>query len=108
MLHLLYILAFTFLAFVAVGNLVRNLLAFSSESQKPRPLNNSEFSRRPQPSPHPELLDDHGRVVEEPLLVMRSIGIEDAREKLDALYNSSPSGKNNLSDDDDTPPPALI
>jgi hypothetical protein len=108
MLHLLYILAFTFLAFVAVGNLVRNLLAFSSDSQKPRSMSNSEFSRRPQPSPHPELLDDYGHVVEEPLLVMRSIGIEDAREKLDALYNSSPSSKNNLSDDDDTPPPALI
>lgn len=108
MLHLLYILAFTFLAFVAVGNLVRNLLAFSSDSQKPRSMSNSEFSRRPQPSPHPELLDDSGHIVEEPLLVMRSIGIEDAREKLDALYNSSPGSKNNLSDDDDTPPPALI
>jgi hypothetical protein len=30
-------------------------------------------------------------VVDEPFLVMRSITVEDARERLDALYNSSPS-----------------
>lgn len=107
MLHLLYILAFTFLAFVAVGNLVRNLLAFSSESQR-KPVTNPEVVRRPQPTPHPELLDDDGRMLEEPLLVMRSIGIEDAREKLDALYNSDSGSSSASSDDDDTPPPALL
>lgn len=108
MLHLLYILAFTFLAFVAVGNLVRNLLAFSAESQR-KPVTTPDIVRRPQPAPHPELLDEQGRMVEEPLLVMRSIGIEDAREQLDALYNSSPGSSNNTSnDDEDTPPPALL
>jgi len=39
--------------------------------------------------PHPEFLDDTGNVINEPLLVMRSINIDDAREQLDALYNSS-------------------
>jgi hypothetical protein len=40
---------------------------------------------------HPELLDDSGRLSEEPLLVMKSIGLEDARSRLDALYNDTPS-----------------
>ncbi|MBO9999240.1 MAG: DUF2973 domain-containing protein [Cyanobacteria bacterium SID2] len=105
MLHLLYILAFTFLAFVAVGNLIRNLLSFSAQSQRV-PSIDGTLDRRPQTVPHPELLDDSGRVVEEPLLVMRSIGIEDAREKLDALYESSPG--NRMSDEDDNLPPSSL
>ncbi|MEO8891440.1 MAG: DUF2973 domain-containing protein, partial [Coleofasciculaceae cyanobacterium] len=40
--------------------------------------------------PHPELLDDMGNPINEPLLVMRSMTVEDAREQLDALFNSSP------------------
>jgi hypothetical protein len=40
--------------------------------------------------PHPELLDDTGKPINEPLLVMRSMTVEDAREKLDAIYKSSP------------------
>ena len=35
MLQLLYILAFSFLAFVAVSNLIRNLLTFGNESRQP-------------------------------------------------------------------------
>jgi hypothetical protein len=40
--------------------------------------------------PHPELLDETGRVINEPLLVMRSMSVDDAREQLDALFESSP------------------
>ncbi len=102
MLHLLYILAFTTLAFLAVGNLIRNMMMLGSESQRFygnrgefRP--NSDTSARPLTSqrrrsvPHPELLDSQGNVVDEPFLVMRSITVEDAREQLDALYEASPS-----------------
>ncbi|MFM7425576.1 MAG: DUF2973 domain-containing protein [Elainella sp.] len=98
MLHLLYILAFTVLAFLAVGNLIRNMMMLGAESQRYRgnrgqfaPGGQVSSSRRAQSVPHPELLDDKGNVVNEPFLVMRSITVEDARERLDALYNASPS-----------------
>jgi len=109
MLQLLYILAFTFLAFIAVGNLIRNLLAFGNEARQPtrsdRPMLN-----RLRPIPHPEMLDEAGKVVQEPLLVMRSIGIDDMRDRLDAIYDSSP-GNSSLpqeEDEDDRPPLASI
>ena len=91
MLHLLYVLAFTILAFLAVGNLIRTLLRFSSESQRPSHFR-GESSAMPSrwQAPHPELLDDRGNTIQEPLMVVRSIGVEDARQKLDALYRSSP------------------
>lgn len=102
MLHLLYILAFTILAFLAVGNLIRSLLTLGIESTRTYPPRSgmsamgqnvyggmSPLSRRP--VPHPEFLDDTGNVINEPLLIMRSITVEDAREQLDALYNSSPN-----------------
>lgn len=88
MLHLLYVLAFTVLAFLAVGNLIRSLLTLGLESQ--RPISRSSrygTSRRPL---HPELLDETGHVIDEPLMVMRSMTVEDAREQLDALYKDSP------------------
>jgi len=95
MLHLLYVFAFTTLAFIAVGNLIRNLMVLGSESTRnspPKltdlPVNSSAFSSTQ--VPHPEFLDDSGTLIKEPLLVMRSITVEDAREKLDSLYNSSP------------------
>lgn len=102
MLHLLYILAFTTLAFIAVGNLIRNLLtlgidstrSYSSQAVSPRSdrnANSSIVSAFPSSSgSHPELFDDMGKVIDEPLLIMRSITVEDAREQLDALYNASP------------------
>jgi hypothetical protein len=37
------------------------------------------------------LIDDLGNVTNEPLLIMKSISVEDARAKLDALYHDSPS-----------------
>ncbi|NES97695.1 MAG: DUF2973 domain-containing protein [Desertifilum sp. SIO1I2] len=106
MLHLLYILAFSVLAILAVGNLIRSLLTLGLESTRSYPApsgfsgmgqnaygNGSVLSRRP--VPHPEFLDETGNVINEPLLIMRSITVEDAREQLDALYNSSPNTPTN-------------
>lgn len=101
MLHLVYILAFTIIALLAVTNLIRSLITLSTDTQKLYPPNyqasrsqsNSIVSRptKSNRSLHPELLDEAGKIVEEPLLVMRSVSVEDAREHLDALYEASPS-----------------
>ena len=100
MLHLLYILAFTTLAFLAVGNLIRSLISLSTESQRPySPISGSPASRGYGETPHPELLDSNGKVVNEPLMVIKSMTVEDAREHLDALYNSSPGSPNEARDD---------
>lgn len=102
MLHLLYILAFTVLALIAVSNLIRNLVMFSFERDRPYSSGRSPMSDRdsfsyrsssPQSVPHPEFLDNAGNVIKDPLLVMRSISVEDAREQLDALYEASPGYK---------------
>lgn len=100
MLHLLYILAFTILALIAVSNLIRNLLMFSMERDRTYPVrspqnNQSSYSASAaaQAVPHPELLDTAGNIIKDPLLVMRSITVEDARQQLDALYESSPGYK---------------
>lgn len=97
MLHLIYIIAFTILAFLAVGNLIRNLMTLGIESQRSyrnqgrfNPHSPSSPQNRLRSVPHPELLDEKGNVVNEPFLVMRSMTVEDAREHLDALYRSSP------------------
>ncbi|MEL6158165.1 MAG: DUF2973 domain-containing protein [Cyanobacteria bacterium J06623_5] len=84
MLHLLYIIAFTVLAVLAVSNMIRNLVRLGTDVRQP-----VRTERAEQPVPHPELLDQSGDVINEPLLVMRSISIKDAREQLDALYNAS-------------------
>lgn len=87
MLHLLYIIAFTVLAVIAVSNMLRNLVKLGTQVRQPvQPQRNSQ-----RPVPHPELLDDSGSVINEPLLVMRSISIKDAREQLDAIYEASSS-----------------
>lgn len=98
MLHLLYILAFTILAVIAVANLIRNLIMFSFDQDRTYPLRNNQgqfgySSSKKQFIPHPELLDSAGNLIKEPLLVMRSINVEDARQQLDALYESSPGRK---------------
>ncbi|NEQ34025.1 MAG: DUF2973 domain-containing protein [Leptolyngbya sp. SIO4C5] len=103
MLHLLYILVFTVLAVFAVWNLVRNLITLGSESRtRPRRAQPGSGSLSPsQPggaSPHPELLDMEGNVISEPLLVMRSISMQDAREQLDALYEASKGGDDRQDD----------
>lgn len=98
MLHLLYILAFTALAFLAVSNLIRNLITLGFESQRPIQQrnqfgpNSAGRSNRGRMVSHPELLDDSGNLINEPFLVMRSMTVEDAREQLDAIYRASPSG----------------
>ncbi|MDR9401906.1 MAG: DUF2973 domain-containing protein [Halothece sp. Uz-M2-17] len=99
MLHLLYIIAFTIIAFFAVSNLIRSLITLGTESQrtgnnwnsgrKRNTLNRNRYTASQAPS-HPELLDEQGQPVNEPLLVMRSVNVDDAREKLDALYKNSP------------------
>ncbi|PSB02587.1 DUF2973 domain-containing protein [Merismopedia glauca] len=95
MLHLLYIVVFAILAVLAVVNLVRNLVTLSVDAQRhyaPRSTSSGMTGMYPSRLvPHPELLDDTGNLINEPLLVMRSIDIEDARQQLDSLYNSSPS-----------------
>jgi hypothetical protein len=87
MVQLLYILAFTVLTTLVISNLIRNLLMFGREAQRPYSRTGPSQRRK---VPHPELMDDHGNVIDEPLLVMRSMTVDDAREQLDALYNQSP------------------
>jgi hypothetical protein len=93
MLHLLYILAFTIIAFLTISNLIRSLITVSMDSQK-RPTGSGKNRMNPYGYPmnsHPELLDEMGQPINEPLLVIRSVTVEDARQQLDALYNASPS-----------------
>lgn len=95
MLHLIYLVVFTVLALLAISNLLRSLVTLGVESQR-QPNSSSRYSRS-QPSAsnsasmHPELLDTFGNPINEPLLVMRSMSVEDAREQLDALYHNSPN-----------------
>lgn len=102
MFHLLYILAFTVLALIAVSNLIRNLVMFSLERDRAYSSGRSPMSDRDsfsyrssltQSVPHPEFLDNAGNLIKDPLLVIRSISVEDAREQLDALYEASPGHK---------------
>jgi hypothetical protein len=98
MLQFFYVLAFTIIAFLAVSNLIRNLITIGRDARKGSGLSgakgNPMASNRLYSNPHPELLDEQGKPVNEPLLVMRSVSLEDAREKLDAIYRSSPGGTN--------------
>jgi hypothetical protein len=98
MLHLLYILAFTILACIAVANLIRNLIMFSFDRERSYPaktsaMGNQGYYSSKKQVPHPELLDSAGNIIKEPLLVMRSINVEDARQQLDAIYEASPGQK---------------
>ncbi|MBD2595108.1 hypothetical protein BCD64_17445 [Nostoc sp. MBR 210] len=97
MLHLLYILAFTILACIAVANLIRNLVMFSfidrERNYQATSSANRNYRSGRKSVPHPELLDSDGNIIKEPLLVMRSINVEDARQQLDAIYEASPGQK---------------
>jgi Protein of unknown function (DUF2973) len=105
MLHLIYILAFTILAVIAVANLIRNLIMFSFDRE--RSYSSTKGSNygygygtsRKQIVPHPELLDNAGNIIKEPLLVMRSINVEDARHQLDALFEASPGQKSDVQEE---------
>lgn len=93
MLHLLYILAFTLLALLAIGNLVRSMILIGAETNgKAGGWKSTKQPAKLGRMPHPELLDETGNLVDEPLLVIKSIALDDAREQLDALYRSSPGG----------------
>ena len=102
MLHLLYVIAFTILAVIAVSNMLSNLVKLGTQvRQHPgsQRYDQSSYSSSrdggivKRPVPHPELLDGRGDVINEPLLVMRSISIKDARDQLDALYEASSSSE---------------
>lgn len=104
MLQALYIIAFAVLSVLAISNLVRNLILLGSdtrrEPRKPYMGGNSSENRSDRSIPHPEMLDERGRVVDEPLLVMKSISLEDAREQLDALFDNS-SGLSDSNQDEE-------
>lgn len=91
MFHLLYVFAFTVLAFLAVANLIRSMMVLGIESQRP---SGAARPNRRYITPHPELLDESGNVLNEPYLVMKSLSVDDARERLDAIFNASPGASN--------------
>lgn len=108
MLHLLYIIAFTIIAFLAISNLIRSLITVSLDSQRRYSVAGKSGSLRRDATGmsysstsaiHPELLDESGHPINEPLLVMRSVTVEDARQQLDALYNASPSQPKDTEED---------
>ncbi|MBV5261087.1 DUF2973 domain-containing protein [Synechococcus moorigangaii CMS01] len=102
MFHFLFVLAFGIIATIAAVNLVRSFMMLSNETrvypnfQSNRP---SPQPQRPRPTPHPEMLDELGQPINEPLLVVRSLDVEDARQRLDNLYNASPNGETNPDED---------
>jgi Protein of unknown function (DUF2973) len=91
MIQTLYLIAFTALSVLAVSNLIRSMmaLAITEPSNKNRPPRRIPKIK----NLHPELLDQYGNVTDEPLLVMRSFTIDDARARLDALYEASNSSE---------------
>ncbi len=100
MLQVLYILAFAVLAFLAIGNLVRNLFVLGTEAGRAAdrfstPMRSA--AAQPPVAMHPEMFDNQGQPIREPLLVMKSITVEDARSRLDALYDASPGDSSNPS-----------
>jgi hypothetical protein len=89
MLQLLYLVFFAILACLVITNLVRNLIHFGTESQR----GSTGWSATPRvqaPLPHPEMLDSSGKMIKEPLMVMRSVTMDDVRTKLDAIFEASP------------------
>ncbi|MBE7383061.1 MAG: DUF2973 domain-containing protein [Leptolyngbya sp. SIO1E4] len=103
MLHALYIIAFAVLAVLAISNLIRNMMVLGVDARRePRQpfAGDKTQGGADRSTPHPEMLDESGRVVDEPLLVMRSISLEDARERLDALYDGSSNQSDDSSDED--------
>lgn len=101
MFHFLFMLAFGIIATVAIVNLVRSFMLLSTETRVYPNFqgNNPARPQRPRPTPHPEMIDELGQPINEPLLVMRSLDVEDARQRLDNLYNASPSGEANKDED---------
>ncbi|MFS8868032.1 DUF2973 domain-containing protein [Synechococcus sp. H65.1] len=84
MLQILYLIAFVAIAFVALRNLVTNVVTLSKEERKASPR------RTRRQAPHPELLDEEGNLTEEPLLVIRAGSVDEARRRLEELFSNSP------------------
>lgn len=99
MLQIVYIVAFTVLSLLAVTNLIRSMISLAQNEAKSqnsyanRANRTKAISSRTGQFIHPELLDASGNIIDEPLLVIRSMGVEDARLRLDALYESSPGSE---------------
>jgi hypothetical protein len=94
MLQILYIAAFTALSLLAVRSLFTSMVSLAQSEarviRKPRYPQSEAQNFVAQRTIHPELLDQDGKITDEPLLVMRSLSFEDARDRLDRLYESSP------------------
>ncbi|BAD80448.1 DUF2973 domain-containing protein [Synechococcus elongatus] len=107
-LQAIYILLFAVLAILAFANLFRSLFSLGIASQRVTQApawDGASVPHEPrQPTLHPELLDDRGRLINEPLLVMRQISVEDVRDRLDALYEASPENKGGDSEEPPTAP----
>lgn len=106
MFHLVYILAFTVIASFAIFNLIRNLITLNRDtsrrnypySRRSGARGNSNSDNSLHPNLHPELLDENGRIINEPLLLMRSASVEDVRQQLDDIYDASPSRRTDATD----------
>ncbi|NJK60609.1 MAG: DUF2973 domain-containing protein [Oscillatoriales cyanobacterium SM2_1_8] len=84
MLQILYITAFAALSLLAIANLIRSMAALArTETVRGRVYRNV----------HPELLDETGKPTREPLLVMKSLDLDEARERLDRMFEASPGGE---------------
>ena len=89
MFHALYIAAFLILTVIAVSNLVRNMMLLGSDTRRSSRPTGAAGSTNQGSVAHPEMLDEAGRVTKEPLLVMRSISLQDARQQLENLYDGN-------------------
>jgi hypothetical protein len=87
MIPTLYIIAFTALSILAVANLIRSMVALSKSEPTNRNFSNRRLAKGK--TFHPELIDANGNITQEPLLVMRSFTMDDARARLDAIYEAS-------------------
>jgi len=80
----MYLMAFTVLAFLAVRSMYTNMLSINRATQA-----------QPKRQIHPELLDSDGQPVNEPLLVVNFVDSpsaespDDVRRRLEEIYNKS-------------------
>lgn len=107
MLQTIYVILFAILATLAIANLVRSMFTLGITSQRygTAPSGPAPISQASTPL-HPEMFDDSGRVISEPLLVMRQLSVDDVRDRLDALYEASP-GSGGETDPEGEPPAAV-
>jgi hypothetical protein len=99
MFHALYIAAFLILTVIAVSNLVRNMMLLGSDARRQTRTAGAAGTTSQPSASHPEMLDEAGKVTKEPLLVMRSISLQDARQQLEALYDGNPTATDETVDE---------